>query len=303
MERSEAPMDVVSAADELYGVPLASFVAGRTRLEKQARAAGERSLASKVRALRKPSQAAWALNQVVRRGPELLDDVLRLGDELRGAQEAGDTAAMRRLTARRHELVAALRRRAAELVAEDGRQLGAAAGQALERSVGAAMADPRAARVVRSGRLVTDLENAGWGAVDLDGAEAVATELPSAPSVPEGAVDETASTDKEPGRDAARRHEAERAWARAEEVAAGAAADLDRAEQALAAATAQRQRLSERREALLGELRALELHADQAVEDVRTARDATARSARESERAARLAARARDRFERLPGGR
>src|SRR5690606_25902581 len=73
---------------------------------------------------------------------------------------------------RRHDLFATLRRRAEELVAEDGRQLGTAAALALERTVGAAMSDPRAAEVVRSGLLVTDLENAGWGLVDLGGAQA-----------------------------------------------------------------------------------------------------------------------------------
>ena len=281
-------MDLASAADELYGLPLSDFVPARTRLEKLARAADDRQLAADVHALRKPSQAAWAVNQLVRRSPELIEDLLRLGEELRTAQVAGDTAGLRGLTARRHELFATLRRRAEELVAEDGRQHGGTADRALEGTLGAAMSDPRAAEVVRSGRLVVDLETAGWGPVDLDGAQAGELEVA------------LASAAAAPTRDvAARRREAERDLVRAEEAAAHAAAALDRAEDALAAASAEQRRLVDRKATLLQELRQIKAEEDRAAQSIRAAREAKADAGREVARTARQATRAQRHVEDL----
>lgn len=301
-------MDLVSAADELYGLPLSGFVAARARLEKEARTSGNRSLAADVHALRKPSQAAWAVNQLVRQAPELLDDVLELGAELGDAQEAGDTAGLRRLTARRHELYAAVRRRAQELVAGDGRVLGGEADRALERTLGAAMADPRVAEVVRSGRLVVDLENAGWGPVDLDGAQAAPTAAGS-PEAAGAARDGRARkvTGPKPARqDPAQRREnerreAERALAEARDAATEAAAALERADEALAAATSEKHRLADRRDALLAELREIEAGEDGAARDVRAAREERAAAARGDERAQRLVARSTRQLEELTG--
>ncbi|MEP7765438.1 hypothetical protein [Sanguibacter sp. 25GB23B1] len=282
-------MDLESAADELYGQPLTEFVPTRNRLEKDARGSGDRPLAQAVRDLRKPSQAAWAVNQIVRQSPEILDDILHLGDDLRTAQEGGDTLGLRRLAARRHDLFATLRRRAEELVAEDGRQLGTAAALALERTVGAAMSDPRAAEVVRSGLLVVDLENAGWGLIDLDGARAN-VERPAS-----GRARESAE-----GQDpAAALRDAEDARARAEDEAAHAATTLDEAKAALDAVATAQQRLADRKAALLAELHDLEAGEERTADEMRSARKAQADATRTVARTARLVERARQRVEDL----
>ena len=52
--------------DDLYGLPLDRFVAERGALAKALRADGRRDEASRVAALRKPSVAAWAVNQLAR---------------------------------------------------------------------------------------------------------------------------------------------------------------------------------------------------------------------------------------------
>ena len=59
-------MDLESTAAELYGLAPGDFVAARTAAEKQARAEGDRELAGKIRALGKPTAAAWVANQLVR---------------------------------------------------------------------------------------------------------------------------------------------------------------------------------------------------------------------------------------------
>ena len=55
------------AIAELYAEPLDGFVPRRTELARELRTAGDRDGANVVKALRKPSRLAWALNAGVRR--------------------------------------------------------------------------------------------------------------------------------------------------------------------------------------------------------------------------------------------
>ena len=52
--------------DDLYGLPLDRFIPERASLVRELRSGGEREQASVVAALRKPSVAAWAVNQLIR---------------------------------------------------------------------------------------------------------------------------------------------------------------------------------------------------------------------------------------------
>lgn len=76
------------AAALLYAGPLDGFVAGRDALAKEVRAGGDRSLADAIKALRKPTVAADALNRAIRADQEALDHLLDAVDRLRGIQEA-----------------------------------------------------------------------------------------------------------------------------------------------------------------------------------------------------------------------
>src|SRR3954452_17985688 len=57
-------------ADNLYGLPLEQFVPERDALAKRLRAEKRRADADEIKALRKPSVAAWADNQAVRSQPK-----------------------------------------------------------------------------------------------------------------------------------------------------------------------------------------------------------------------------------------
>jgi hypothetical protein len=86
--------------DRLYGLPLEEFVPERDALAKRLRADNRREDAAAVRALRKPSVAAWAANQVLRSQPSKARALLEAGDALRAAQEdllagRGDAAGAR----------------------------------------------------------------------------------------------------------------------------------------------------------------------------------------------------------------
>ena len=60
---AKAPDDAI---DRLYGLPLEAFVGERDALAKELRAAGRRDEAAAVKALTKPTVAAWAVNQALR---------------------------------------------------------------------------------------------------------------------------------------------------------------------------------------------------------------------------------------------
>ena len=80
-------MSEASAIDDLYGLPLDRFVAERTALARELRGAGRREEAGEVAALRKPSVAAWAVNQLVRTQGRAVDELFEAGDALRKAQD------------------------------------------------------------------------------------------------------------------------------------------------------------------------------------------------------------------------
>jgi len=148
------------AADELYGLPPDEFTRARDERSKELRKIGDRDAADAVKALRKPSVAAAALNVLARGRPKEVDRLLDAGEKLRAAQEellsGGDRAAFQRAAANERELVA-------ELTAE------APAGleERVAATLHAAALDPEIAEELRAGRLVREQEAiGGFGAMD-----------------------------------------------------------------------------------------------------------------------------------------
>ncbi|MGH9246982.1 MAG: hypothetical protein ACRD29_22225, partial [Acidimicrobiales bacterium] len=79
--------------DSLYQLPPEEFVAARDALARELRQAGNKDSATAVTALRRPTVAAWALNQLRQRDPDGVEELSAVGDSLRDAQEralAGD---------------------------------------------------------------------------------------------------------------------------------------------------------------------------------------------------------------------
>jgi hypothetical protein len=74
------------ATDQLYGSSLDAFVSERARLVKELRAADLREDAATLARSRKPSVAAWVLNQLARRERRDVDLLLDAGHRLREAQ-------------------------------------------------------------------------------------------------------------------------------------------------------------------------------------------------------------------------
>jgi len=103
--------DLAGAADYLYGLEPTAFVAARDAIVKEVRAGGDRELAARVKALRKPSIIAAELNWVVRSSPEAVDELLVDADALgvgHRALLAGDPVDLANLQARHRATAARL---------------------------------------------------------------------------------------------------------------------------------------------------------------------------------------------------
>jgi hypothetical protein len=170
-------VDFEEAADALYAAPAADFIATRNELAKQLKADGDPVGSTRLKAMRKPTVAAWVTNLVARKAPDDLDDLLALGDEFREATADLDGDRLRELTPRRHQLLDKLAKEAARLAAEDGQKVSADVGQKLRETLDAALVDPAAGDAVREGRLSSALRHVGFGVVDENGEPSNVTPL------------------------------------------------------------------------------------------------------------------------------
>jgi len=224
--------------DQLYAADPADFVALRKQLQAELRAAANKPEAALLGRARRPSTSMWAVNQMVRRRPELVNALLERSDELRIAQTQthGD----------RDSLRAAIRAHRTALddatVAAVG-VLGSRANDAFREEIvsllRAASSQPDIGRELRVGRLVRS-DDTTPGFPDLGGS-------PSEPPESRRRPDREATKERS-GVPPAQEHEAvKEEAARAAENAARL--ELDRALQdeatADAAAAAARQRVEE----------------------------------------------------------
>ena len=231
--------------DELYGLPLDRFVAERGALAKALRAQKRRDEAATVAALRKPSVAAWAVNQLVRSQGAGVQELFDAGDALRDAQTqllagSGDGRALRAAGERERAAVDELVAAARGLLSSDGHELSGVVVERVDETLHAAALDPGAREQVRHGRLERELRHAGLGL----------GEAPAAPAAPGGVSKKgrpATAIRHTPPKPAPRERERERAAARqaARTAEAQARRRAERAGHALKAAQERRDRAAQ----------------------------------------------------------
>ena len=170
-------MDFEEAADALYAAPAADFIATRNELAKQLKADGDQLGSTRLKAMRKPTVAAWVANLVARSLPDDLDDLLALGDEFREATADLDGDRLRDLTPKRHQLLDKVSKEAVRLAGDEGQKVSADVGQKLRETLDAALIDPAAGDALREGRLSSALRHVGFGVVDENGEPSNVTPL------------------------------------------------------------------------------------------------------------------------------
>jgi hypothetical protein len=279
---SDADDALDAVAAELYALPPEEFTAARN-----ARAAAATApLGARIKRLRKPSAAAWAVDLLAREGR--LADALDLAGQLREAQDDLDAGELQRLTRQRRALVQALAKQAVALARDRGVAVSTPTRDDIEKTLNAALLDPGAAAAVATARLIRPLEATGFDAVDLS--DAVGGSVPGTlPAAPPPSRDDLAARRARKAAEQAVRaaergvSEADRELARLDSQLASATerathlaervdelrAELARREKDAAAAAAAREALSQAREAAAGRAR----EAAQALESARAALD------------------------------
>src|SRR3954447_17285439 len=150
----------------LYGLPLDRFTAERNALAAELSSEGERDAAAAVKALRKPSAAAWAVNQLVRAEPDLVEALLGAGGELRQAhRQAASGKGAEQLRAAGEPERAAVEALMTRAPAVLGRAPSAALAQAMRDTLHAASSNDEARERVASGTLVDARRLVGLGPV------------------------------------------------------------------------------------------------------------------------------------------
>ncbi|MFD5912924.1 hypothetical protein ACFWHL_29835 [Streptomyces massasporeus] len=175
-------MDYDSVADDLYALRPEEFTAARASAMASARTAGDRELAERIRALRKPSLAAWVGNLLVRSSPGEVEPLLRLGEGLRQAHQDLDGTQLRELSRRQHALIRALSLQARQLAKEAGHPIGESVQREVENTLHAVLADPDAARAWAGGRLAKPLSAAVGFPATAEGARPKSPAPPPAPA-------------------------------------------------------------------------------------------------------------------------
>lgn len=164
-------MDAEDRIEALYALRPEEFIAARDTLAAELKDHGKLASSSTVKRLRKPTVAAWALNQLTRRNAEDVAELLEVGERMRAAQEAalggGGGDELRSATAARRDV---LRRLVAAAPGGDAGEL--------EAALSAAALDPDLGEELRVGRLssLPATADAGFGAF-----EAMAAAAPEVP--------------------------------------------------------------------------------------------------------------------------
>lgn len=282
MTEELAAPQLESDLDALYRLEPGEFTAARNNLAVLLRKQKRKDDAARIAKLPKPTAAAWALNQVARARPDLIDSLLRHGQQLRQIQDR----VMRGEADAPLLLLASEERRAAvrAVVQAIGDALGAGEARRNDewvRTLEAASVDDRLATSLKLGRFSSVvLEGVGFDGL-LVGADPVPRHLTIVPPrSEEGALP------------AAEHAAAERERTRRIELAKTAEADARQAEAAATAAVAlaREARVATERtvaeaEALLAVLTA-DLHAARDTEQTAERRYTVAATALESASAA-----------------
>ena len=164
-------MDVDEEIDRLYGTPLDEFVHERDELAKRLTRNGDREAGARVKALRKPTVGAWALNQAVRRRRAETDALLATGKRLRAAHEellsGGDSAVLRETMEEERSLTSALADCAEAIASETGKS-GPALRDRVRATLHAAAVQEEAREELAAGRFVREREAVGLGPFDSE---------------------------------------------------------------------------------------------------------------------------------------
>lgn len=153
-------------SEGLYGLPLEEFTPARNQLVKDLKAAKRKDEAAAVGKLRKPPATAWALNQLARSSPQLVEDVVAAAGALKAAMDqaiSGDRSALADAQSAERRAVNSGVEAAAAILSGAGHAVPDSARRKMAESLRAAPLDPAALELLRAGVLSDDVSSTGLG--------------------------------------------------------------------------------------------------------------------------------------------
>jgi hypothetical protein len=155
--------------DRLFGLPLDEFTSARNELARRLKNEDGSDAADEIRALAKPSVSAWTINQLSRREPAAVRDLLHAGDAVRKEQQrllrgAGKPDSLRDALAKQRKAISSLTERARSVLEKTGRPVTEATLQRIAGTLQAAAVENDGRELLKAGRLTGDLEPTGFEA-------------------------------------------------------------------------------------------------------------------------------------------
>lgn len=226
--------------DELYAAPPGEFTRRRDRLVKDVRGRGDREAAKQVAALKRPSLPAWAINQLARREPSAIAELVETQHSLAHVTQASE---LQELSRRRRRTIARLAERARSLLTEAGHPASSGTVDRITSTLLAVNGKDDEKRLL-AGRLERDLTGGGFHEVFGEMPQLEEEPQPPVRKRDEERVEALEAEARAALQEAARlRTEADRLRHEADEAAALAAGAQRRAEQAEEKASAARAKL------------------------------------------------------------
>ena len=153
---------------ELFAKPPAEFTAARNALAKELRSDGDEDEAKRVLALRRPTAALWAANQVARRSADDVAALIESTDRMRKMQSRGTGAGddLREAMGEQRAALARLETAAEAALREAGLSVSQAVLRTVQRTLQAAASGDKDLReALEEGRLESELEPSGFEAL------------------------------------------------------------------------------------------------------------------------------------------
>jgi hypothetical protein len=254
---------------DLFRVDPNDFVARRTDLVRELRARGDKDQAAEVKALRRPTVAVWALNQVASERPDLARRMESATETARAAQQAllegSARDDFRDALARRREAMSAVADAADEVVERSGRSRDTYTRE-IENALNVVVASPGLSDALARGELEDESSGAAGSEEMFAGLTPATTDRPARTPAPARPPKSTlpSPTTPEPRPPSPRLvkarekleeqrselREAEQAAHAADQAAAAADSDVAKATRALERANAHRDQSREHRDHL-----------------------------------------------------
>jgi septal ring factor EnvC (AmiA/AmiB activator) len=157
--------------DALYGLPLEEFTKARNELADELRSQGDTEAAKRVKALAKPTTAAWAVNQVMRTQAKDARALLSAGERLRRVHAdaaAGNASAqeLREAAEAEREVVGRLTEAASGLIDKRGHGLSESMLERLVETLHALSADSEVHSAADVIRLPSERKVSGLGTLE-----------------------------------------------------------------------------------------------------------------------------------------